>query len=328
MNADHVGTPRVSILIPTYNQDISLIRACIESCLEQSFENLEIIVSDNHSTNEVPAFLSSLDRSKIRIVSPPQHVSMKENFDFCASHSSAEFVSFLSSDDMLFPNSIQKLVEALERFPNAGFAFGNVLRHETMLVGDFAQHLIRKPGRASPRQIGGDEALAFFFPWRHQSTWMVGNLLRRSVYGRTGGLARSTLEVAADVWLTRRLLSEGDFVYVDEPLALFRSRPVKHEVIEPDRGVCEIMDSVRMSNDSPVVAVSTRIFQFARLIHALGIDVRTSNDVKQRAADFFASTGRWGLAACCRLSLYSPSTVRCLAKGLFLPRLLWRRRGL
>jgi glycosyltransferase involved in cell wall biosynthesis len=325
MNQNPIEKPHVSILIPTFNQDVSLLRACIESSSAQKFQNLEIIVSDNHSTNEAPSFLASLKDGRIKVVSPPEHLSMKANFHFCASCSSSEYISFLSSDDVLLPGAIQKLVSVLERFPRAAFACGNVLRHETMPTGDFATYLIRRPRGHEPRELEGDEAAGFFFPWRSQSTWMVGNLIRRAAYVQTGGLAQSNLEVASDVWLTRRLLDHGTFVYVDEPLALFRVRPNKHRCVEPDRGVLECMDAVLLHTDTSRIPVLTRFVQFAKLIHALGNDMRTSASVKRSAAEFFSSKGRWGLLACCRLSSYSPRTLRVLALGLSLPRRLWRR---
>ena len=325
MNQQTIENPLVSILIPTFNQDVSLLRACVESCLAQQFQNLEVVVSDNHSTNEVPSFLVSLEEGRIKVVSPPKHLSMKANFHFCASYSTAEYISFLSSDDVLLPGSIQNLMSVLERFPRAAFACGNVLRHETMPSGDFAPYLIRRPRGHEPRELQGKEAVSFFFPWRHQSTWMVGNLIRRAAYVQTGGLAQSSLEVASDVWLTRRLLSHGTFVYIDEPLALFRIRPIRHRCVDPDRGVLECMDAALLNTDASGIPGVTRLVQFTKLIHALGHDMRTSTRVKRSAAEFFSSKGRWGLSAFCRLSSYSPRTFHVLALGLSLPRRVWRR---
>jgi glycosyltransferase involved in cell wall biosynthesis len=293
--------------------------------LAQHFTDLEVIVSDNHSTNEVPSFLASLEDSRIKVVSPPEHLSMKSNFHFCASCSSAEYISFLSSDDVLLPGSIERLVSVLDRFSKAGFACGNVLRHQSLPRGDFSSYLIRKPYGDEPRELDGEEALGFFFPWRSQSTWMVGNLIRRIAYFDTGGLGQSSLEVASDVWLTQRLLAQGTFVYIDEPLALFRVRPNNNRCVEPDRGVLECMDAVELDTNAYQVPFFTCVVQYAKLIHALGHDKRTSNTVKRYAADFFMSKRRWGLSACCRLSIYSPRTLRVLALGLSLPRSLWRR---
>ena len=52
--------PTVSILIPTYNQRPDFLRATLRSVLAQTYTDFEVVVSDNHSTNEAPQVLAEL----------------------------------------------------------------------------------------------------------------------------------------------------------------------------------------------------------------------------------------------------------------------------
>ena len=53
------ANPLITIGIPTYNR-VSLLKGCVESALAQSYPNIEVIVSDNASTDDTLAFLQSI----------------------------------------------------------------------------------------------------------------------------------------------------------------------------------------------------------------------------------------------------------------------------
>ena len=54
-----MNPPLVSIIVPVYNQRPDFLRECIESVINQTYTNIEIIISDNHSTNETPEVLNT-----------------------------------------------------------------------------------------------------------------------------------------------------------------------------------------------------------------------------------------------------------------------------
>src|SRR5690606_1160799 len=116
--------PLVSIVVPNYNQRHDFLRATIDSVLSQTYDNFEVVVSENHSTNGARDVLAEFDDPRLRIVQPPAHVPMPQNFAFGATEARGELISFLPSDDIVEPDWLERLVPELVKYPEAVFAFG------------------------------------------------------------------------------------------------------------------------------------------------------------------------------------------------------------
>ena len=119
----------ISIIIPTYNRK-EFVKETIQSVLDQDYEgNLEIIISDDGSTDDTLDIARSFG-NKIKIIEKPkdcltQGVAGARNRGIEAS--TQPYVCFLDSDDFFFPHHLKKTVAALGRKPEAGFAFCRIL---------------------------------------------------------------------------------------------------------------------------------------------------------------------------------------------------------
>lgn len=103
-------TPTVSIGIPTYNRSGYLIRA-LESVLNQSYRNIEIIVSDNASDDDTTERVRGMSDPRIVFLQQKQNVGMTGNFNACLHAASGELFLLLSDDDFLDPACIERLSE-------------------------------------------------------------------------------------------------------------------------------------------------------------------------------------------------------------------------
>lgn len=101
---------RISIAIPVYNQ-ASTVEKTIESLLKQEVTPYEIVVSENHSTDGTKEILEKFG-DKIKIVRPEFHLGMAQNWNFCVSQCSGEWVGMCSGDDLLLPNYIKEVHSA------------------------------------------------------------------------------------------------------------------------------------------------------------------------------------------------------------------------
>lgn len=119
--------PRVSVCIPTYNQS-NFIEQAIRSAAEQTVTPLEIIVSDDCSTDETPLVLERLTREipLLKIIRQAQNVGIAQNANTCFQLASGEFVVRLDSDDCLYPTYIAELAKLLASRPEAGYAHADV----------------------------------------------------------------------------------------------------------------------------------------------------------------------------------------------------------
>ncbi len=101
-------SPKLSVGIPVYNQ-AATIGETIESLLDQQVAPFEIVVCDNHSTDGTSTIIKTYSH-RVKIVSPPVHLSLAQNFNFCFQQLSGDWLSFICGDDLAYPNYVRVLM--------------------------------------------------------------------------------------------------------------------------------------------------------------------------------------------------------------------------
>lgn len=119
----------VSIIIPTYNRSKYLPKA-IESCLRQSYTDIEVIVCDDHSTDNTKDIISDFAHKDNRVIYLPSEIGEKgpqraRYNGIC--HSRGDFIAFLDSSDELTENSIESRLNSFEKEPNLTMVYGNAV---------------------------------------------------------------------------------------------------------------------------------------------------------------------------------------------------------
>ena len=114
---------KVSILIPVYNRE-NLIEETVQSALNQTYTNIEIIVVDNKSTDNTWDVLNTLAKqdNRIKIFQNDTNIGPVRNWKRCVDHASGEYGKFLWSDDLISPEFLEKTVSFLEN-EEIGFVF-------------------------------------------------------------------------------------------------------------------------------------------------------------------------------------------------------------
>lgn len=124
-------TPLVSIVITSFNRERWISKA-IESALQQDYPNLEIIISDNHSSDNSDELIKQfLPDKRIKYSRNEHNIGMFKNFEKAFFElSSGEYVINVSSDDYLLNKSfISKSVDIIKRYDNVLLVFGKYLSH-------------------------------------------------------------------------------------------------------------------------------------------------------------------------------------------------------
>jgi glycosyltransferase involved in cell wall biosynthesis len=106
--------PLVSIGIPTYNR-ATLVTRAIESALAQDYRRLEVIVSDNASTDGTEQACRSFAGSDARViyVRQPHNLGATKNFEALVNIASGDYFMWLGDDDWIDPNYVRVCLEAL-----------------------------------------------------------------------------------------------------------------------------------------------------------------------------------------------------------------------
>jgi glycosyltransferase involved in cell wall biosynthesis len=111
--------PAVTVCIPTHNRR-ELLAASLRSVLEQSWQDVEVIVSDNASTDDTEAYVRSIDDPRLRYDRLEQDVGLFANLSRCLHLGNGRYRVVLPDDDLMLPGNLESKVRFLDRNPGAG----------------------------------------------------------------------------------------------------------------------------------------------------------------------------------------------------------------
>jgi len=118
--------PKVSICIPNYNYG-RFIGDAIQSALEQTYKNFELVIVDNCSTDNSEEVIKSFSDPRIRFYKNDRTIHGVRNWNRCLSLARGKYITLLHADDKITPNSIEKRVEILDRNPTVGLVYASCI---------------------------------------------------------------------------------------------------------------------------------------------------------------------------------------------------------
>ena len=209
-----VISPKVTIAIPTLNR-VEYLRLALRSALGQTYDNLEVVVSNNASTDETASFLTGCLDPRLRVLQQAETLSMTENWNACLNAATGEYFLLLSDDDLLEPDAIRQLVggyshEEGQPAPGVVYCGGVIIDAAGEVTRSF---------RRSPEKEEAHSLILEFFEGR-RDLWFCGVLLRTADV-RPG--FPPTYKVACDaaVWM-RSVMRHGYAVFVPGQLVRYR----------------------------------------------------------------------------------------------------------
>lgn len=119
--------PLVSVIIPLYNCEDRIIR-CVNSVLNQTYKNIEVIVIDDGSTdNSLEVLKNGISDSRLKIYTQDNHgVSYTRNrgIDIALSNDTEGWIAFVDSDDYIEPNTFYySLTSGVESYDLIHYSF-------------------------------------------------------------------------------------------------------------------------------------------------------------------------------------------------------------
>jgi glycosyltransferase involved in cell wall biosynthesis len=224
MNTSATGAqPRVSIGLPVYNGE-RYVREAIEAVLSQTFSDLELVISDNASTDGTGEICQEAARRdpRVRYYRSPKNLGAAPNFNRCFTLAHpGEYFKWVTDDDLITDCFLERCIEALDSDPGMSLAFpamvhadgeGNVTRHQ--LRADLS--LVEEdPGRRAQHLIDyGLESPDIY--------WTLYGVMRRSALEKTELHGNY---IASDQVLLFELALTGKFIQVPDALLIHRAHP-------------------------------------------------------------------------------------------------------
>src|SRR5262245_48882987 len=106
--------PFFSIVIPTYNRS-NLFPLAVRSLLAQTFEDFEIVISDNCSTDDTPQVARRFSDKRVRYVRTPQHYVIADSWEYGRRQAIGKFIIALSDDDAFVNSALERFAEVATR---------------------------------------------------------------------------------------------------------------------------------------------------------------------------------------------------------------------
>lgn len=116
--------PLVSVVLPTYNQ-ASLLPEALESVRAQTYPHWELILVNDGSTDDTETVLSRYRDPRFKIVTLPENRGLPRALNEGFRRAQGDYVTFTSSDNLLHPQLLERLVEVLEENPHVGVAYAD-----------------------------------------------------------------------------------------------------------------------------------------------------------------------------------------------------------
>ncbi|MBO6051290.1 MAG: glycosyltransferase family 2 protein [Bacteroidales bacterium] len=212
--------PLVSICIPCYNAQ-GTIGKTIQSVLNQTYTDLEIIISDNDSTDQTIKVVRQIQDERIKLFINDTNIGMARNFQAAISHATGKYIKCLCADDIITPDCIEKQVNTFLSHPNDKIV---MVAAEKYVINKNNKVLFKKPFPGKAGLHNGKKAI--------KKSFLHGT----SIFGEPGCImfdhetAKKTDEFSIEDSLSYvmdfnfycQLLQFGNLFVIKEPLFSFR----------------------------------------------------------------------------------------------------------
>jgi glycosyltransferase involved in cell wall biosynthesis len=206
-------TPLVTIGIPTYNRAGSYLPEALESALSQTYKRIEVVVSDNGSTDHTEVYLRGHKDPRLRYFRQAPSLIPNDNFNFCLEQAKGDYFLLLHDDDMIDADFVETCIRAIaDRHPVGIIRTGMRIINEDGVVY-----------REKPNYAVGQNDREFLDTWLEGRalTFLCNSLFNTEYLRKIGGF-RSKTNLYQDVVAEMELGFKYGRVEIKEIKATFR----------------------------------------------------------------------------------------------------------
>jgi glycosyltransferase involved in cell wall biosynthesis len=226
-----MNPPRVSVLVPVYNGMPFLVE-CLESILAQDYQDYELLISDDVSTDGSTTIIERYAERDRRICwwRNPHNLGLGANWNVCLGAARGEFIKFVLQDDVLLARPVLgRMVAALESDPTVS------------LVASAAQLIDAKSRRIRTRYCyphsgvrEGKEVIVYCLEENANRIGEPSLVMFRKNQALRGFDEKLKQMLDLEMWF--HLLEQGRFACIAEPLCAFRQHPAQQTEVNSRAG--------------------------------------------------------------------------------------------
>lgn len=261
--------PWVSVICTCYNQE-AYVESALQSVVDQTYPNVELLVIDNASTDASASRIRAFAERypAVQVIEHTTNVGLCRAFNEGMQQTSGAFLIDLAADDVLLPNRIARQVEAFERLPDDYAVVFSNARYIDAASQPAEYHFPIDTQGHSLRQIPSGRIFRQVLDSYFICTPTM--LMRRSVLDELGGYDESLSYEDFDFWV--RSARDYRYAYLDEVLTHKRrlADSLSMQVVRPDNQLLESTLAVcykafdRCQTADEYRALANRIRRFIR----------------------------------------------------------------
>lgn len=207
---DKINNPLVSVLIPTYNSE-KYIKDTLESILNQTYGNLEIVVIDDASIDSTLEIVKKYKDQRIKLYINNKNLGISENMNKGIRLSNGKYLAIMDADDWSYPYRIEEQVKLMEDNPKVVLCSGYM---------DICDENLQFQNTRTYPTTNKDirRAIVKYDPISHPaSMWRMSELLKTSLYNKNFPICR-------DYDLIVRISEYGEYQNIPKSLIKYRVR--------------------------------------------------------------------------------------------------------
>ena len=138
----------ISVVMPTYNTSVPILKEAVESILNQNYQDFEFLIIDDGSVGETEKYLNSLTDSRVRIIRNNYNIGITKSLNIGFQEAKGKYIARMDSDDISMPDRFEKQLEFMETHldvimcgTNVTFEKGNVSLYKPL--NDMEMYRIR-----------------------------------------------------------------------------------------------------------------------------------------------------------------------------------------
>jgi glycosyltransferase involved in cell wall biosynthesis len=192
MNSE-VNQPLVSVLMPSYNSE-DYIAIAIESVLNSTYLNFELIITDDKSTDGTFSIAKSYEAidGRVKVYLNDKNYGDYPNRNRAASFAKGKYLKYVDHDDYIYPYGLEQLVYFMEQFPEAGYGLCSLDQHDTKIY---------------PFQLSPKEAYHMhYFGMKIFNKAPLSSIIHKKAFDAVGGFTGKPLLGDFEMW---HLLSQN-----------------------------------------------------------------------------------------------------------------------
>ena len=212
----------ISVIVPVFNLE-EYIGECLESILKQTFQNIEIIVVDDNSSDGSVKVIEQFARkdSRIKMILLDKNHGAGHARNVGMQSARGDYLMFLDGDDFFSTDMLEKLYSMCEKY-SADIAVCNAYMHDHM---SGKNDLFDETSRFQFDKIGVPfhlkEIAPYAFQFMHEMAW--NKLFRRKLVLNTGVKFQEQHNANDQFFVFANLMSAANIVMLPEPLVYYRT---------------------------------------------------------------------------------------------------------